>query len=58
MEAVHATIFPFDGEGSLIIYIVKGHNDLFKVDVPMPKGAEVPKAAWISEVSVATEDAN
>ena len=37
---------------------VKGNNDLLKVDVSMPKGAEIPEATWVSEVGVTTENAN
>ena len=57
MEAVHAGVFPFNGQGAFIDDVVESYHDFLEVDITAPNGAEVPEAAWVSEVGMAAEDA-
>jgi len=57
MDAVHAAVFPFDGEGAGVADIVEGDDDFLEVDVSMANGAEVPIAAWVREVGMTSKNA-
>ena len=56
MEAVHAGVFPFNGKGAFIDDVVESYHDFLEVDITAPNGAEVPEAARVSEVGMASED--
>ena len=58
MDAVHATVFPLDGEGAAVADVVQGDDDFFEVDVAVAEGAEIPVAARVTEADVAAEDAD
>src|SRR5437763_9846601 len=55
--AVHAAVFPLDGERALVADVVEGADDLLEVDAAVAKRAEVPVATRIAEVEVSAEDA-
>src|SRR4051794_16966935 len=56
--AVHAAVFPFDGERPLIADAVELADDLLEVDAAASGAAEIPAAAVIAEVEMAGEDAS
>src|SRR5207253_2521887 len=55
--AVHARVFPLDGERPLVAGRVQGADDLVEVDVAVAEGAEIPAAAGVAEGQVGAEDA-
>jgi len=55
--AVHAAVFPFDGEGALVADAVQLADDLFEVDAAAAGAAEIPPATIVAEVEVAGENA-
>src|SRR3954449_3444588 len=55
--AVHAAVFPFDGERPLIADAVELADDLLEVDAAASGAAEIPAAAVIAEVEVAGKNA-
>src|SRR5688572_3791355 len=54
--ALHAAVFPFDRERSLVVNLVECPDDLLKIDRASPRAAEVPAAARIAEVDVAGQN--
>jgi len=57
MNAVHADIFPLDGERTTVADIIECDDEILKLDVTAAGRTEVPEASGIAKVSVATEDA-
>src|ERR1044071_16214 len=55
--AVHAAVFPFDGERALVADAVELADDFFEVDASAAGAAEIPAAAVVAEVEVAGENA-
>ncbi len=58
MDAVHATVFPFDGEGAAVADVVQGDDDFLEMDVAMAEGTEIPIAAGVGEIGMAAEYAD
>ena len=58
MLSVHAAVFPFDAQRSLITDIVQCDDDPLKVDVAMSRRAEIPITAVIGKGGMTPEDAN
>ena len=58
MDAVHAGVFPFHRERSLVVGIVEGHDNFLEVDIAVAKGAEIPEAPGIGEVGMAAKYAH
>jgi hypothetical protein len=58
MHAIHADVFPLDGERALVTDVVQGDDDFFEIDVAATNGTEVPLAARVAERGVAAEDAD
>src|SRR5439155_1415661 len=56
--AVHSRIFPLDAQRALIADVVQRDDDLFEVDVAVAERAEIPEAARVGEIDVATEHAD
>jgi hypothetical protein len=54
--AVHAAVFPFDGEGSGVFGGVEGADDFFEANAAASDAAEVPAASGVTEGEVAAED--
>ena len=48
--AVHAAIFPFDGERAVVADFVERADDLFEVHAAATRRAEVPAAAQVAEI--------
>ena len=55
--AVHAHVFPFDGEGAGVTDVVEGADDFFEADATAADAAEVPAATLIAEREVTGQDA-
>jgi hypothetical protein len=58
VDAVHANIFPLDGEGAAVAGVVEGDDDVLELDIAVAEGTEIPLAARVAEVGVTAEDAN
>ncbi|MEY3457392.1 MAG: hypothetical protein RL215_549 [Planctomycetota bacterium] len=56
MFAIHATVFPFDGEWSGVLGGIECADDLFEADTTASDAAEVPAAAGVTEGEVAAQD--
>src|SRR3954471_1596915 len=55
--AVHAAVFPFDGERALVADAVQLADDFLEVDAAAAGATEIPAAAMIAEIEMAGEDA-
>ena len=55
--ALHATVFPFDGERAFVADVVEGAQDSVEVHLAAPGGDEIPTAAGVAEGEVAGEAA-
>ena len=53
--ALHAAVFPFDGEGAFVADVVEGAQDGIQVHLAAPGGDEIPTAAGVAEGEVAGE---
>src|SRR5258708_2085539 len=51
--AVHAAVFPFDGERALIVDVIERPDDLLEVDGAVPQGSEIPVPFGIAKVGMA-----
>ena len=54
--SVHARIFPFDREWSLVADAVELANDGLEIDVTVSGGDEVPTSLLLAEVEVRAQD--
>ena len=54
--AVHAAVFPFDGERTGVFGGIECADDFFEADTTASDAAEVPTASWVTEGEVAAED--
>ena len=58
MIALHAGIFPFDGQRAIVMNSVQSANDFLEVDAAAANRAEFPTAARIAEFQMRTENAS
>ena len=58
VEAVHAAVFPFDREWAGVADVIEGDHDFLEIDVAATHGTEVPVAAGVGEIGVASENAD
>src|ERR1700722_8324429 len=56
--AVHAAVFPFNAEGAVVMDVVEGGDNFFKIDAAATDAAEIPEAAGVAEGGVSAEDAD
>src|SRR5690606_14586392 len=57
LVAVHAAVFPFDGQGAGVADVVQRADDFLEVHAAAAQGTEVPAATRVAEVEVARKDA-
>ena len=57
MFPIHTTVFPFNGERSVIFHVVQGADNLFKIDVPTTNRTEIPVSSGITKVQMSTKHA-
>ena len=58
MHAIHANVFPFNGQGAFVADVIERNDDLFEVDIAVAERSEIPIAAMIAEFRVATKHAD
>ena len=58
METLHAAVFPLYGEGATVSCVVQGYDDLLEIDIATPNGTEIPIAAGIRKISMATKNSD
>lgn len=56
VEALHAAVFPFDAEWSIVLDVIESDDDFLEIDITTAYAAEVPVAAGIAKICMAAED--